>query len=75
MAPRTSTARRGAPQPAPDQNPLQPPPADEPNVNAELFLDPMLGTPLAVYIEKDVERRDELVQLVTVSVSSSRRVI
>lgn len=34
---------------------------------AELFLDPMLGTPLALYIEKDVEDRDQLVELITVS--------
>ncbi|TFK54355.1 hypothetical protein OE88DRAFT_1733019 [Heliocybe sulcata] len=30
----------------------------------ELFLEPMMGTPLPLYIEKDVEDRDELVELV-----------
>ena len=37
------------------------------NVNSELFLEPMMGTPLAIYIEKDVQDRDTLVDLVTVS--------
>lgn len=36
-------------------------------VEAELFIDPMLGIPLAVYIDKDVHDRDLLVELVTVS--------
>lgn len=36
--------------------------------NAELFLEPMMGTPLAMYIEKDVTDRDQLVEIVTVSV-------
>ena len=34
--------------------------------NDELFLDPMLGTPLAIYIEKDVHDRDNLVEIITV---------
>ena len=42
------------------------PPEPTPNVNPDLFIDPMLGTPLAVYIEKDVDDKDELVKLVTV---------
>jgi hypothetical protein len=37
------------------------------NVNEELFLDPMLGTPLAMYIEKDVDDKDVLAGLITVS--------
>lgn len=36
-------------------------------VEAELFIDPMLGIPLAIYIDKDVQDRDLLVDLVTVS--------
>lgn len=32
-----------------------------------LFLEPMMGTPLTIYIEKDVEDRDPLVDLITVS--------
>jgi hypothetical protein len=36
-------------------------------VNEDLFLEPMMGTPLQVYIEKDVSDRDLLVELVTVS--------
>lgn len=40
-------------------------------LNDELFIDPMLGTPLAFYIEKEVQNRDTLVQLI--KVSQSRR--
>ncbi|KAJ3784380.1 hypothetical protein GGU10DRAFT_428532 [Lentinula aff. detonsa] len=32
---------------------------------SELFLDPMLGTPLAMYVDKDVQDRDVLVDLIT----------
>ena len=70
MAPvRSSAARRGATQPqaAVEQAPLQPAPVDDVNDNTDLFVDPMLGTPLSAYIEKDVENRDDLVQLWTVS--------
>ncbi|KAL4074033.1 hypothetical protein V8B97DRAFT_1937732 [Scleroderma yunnanense] len=38
-------------------------PNDAPN--NDLFLEPMMGTPLTVYIEKDVEERDSLVQLIS----------
>jgi hypothetical protein len=34
-----------------------------------LFVDLMLGTPLALYIEKDVDDRDTLVDLVKVILS------
>ncbi|KAL5528357.1 hypothetical protein ACEPAF_7493 [Sanghuangporus sanghuang] len=34
-------------------------------VNNELFLEPMMGTPLQIYIEKDVDDRDQLVELIT----------
>ncbi|KAF7976074.1 hypothetical protein HWV62_7630 [Athelia sp. TMB] len=34
-------------------------------VNAELFLEPMMGTPLPIYIEKDVHDRDKLVDIIT----------
>ncbi|THH01438.1 hypothetical protein EW145_g6916 [Phellinidium pouzarii] len=33
-------------------------------INDELFLEPMMGTPLAMYIEKDVVDRDQLVELI-----------
>lgn len=36
-------------------------------VNGQLFLEPMMGTPLAIYIEKDVEDRDTIVDIITVS--------
>ncbi|RDB16915.1 hypothetical protein Hypma_002405 [Hypsizygus marmoreus] len=35
------------------------------NVNLELFIDPMLGSPLAMYVEKDVEDKDIIVPLIT----------
>ncbi|GBE81221.1 hypothetical protein BKA93DRAFT_756282 [Sparassis latifolia] len=31
----------------------------------ELFLEPMMGTPLAIYVEKDVQNRDAIVDLIT----------
>jgi hypothetical protein len=37
------------------------------HVNPNLFIDPMLGTPLAIYIEKDVPDKDTLVDLILVS--------
>ncbi|KAI0655972.1 hypothetical protein C8Q70DRAFT_922742 [Cubamyces menziesii] len=40
------------------------PPVDEQNSPDDLFLDPLMGTPLAIYVEKDVENRDEIVELV-----------
>lgn len=36
------------------------------NAAEQLFIDPMLGTPLAIYIEKDVDDRDSLVELINV---------
>ncbi|GLB45092.1 putative BRCT domain, a BRCA1 C-terminus domain [Lyophyllum shimeji] len=65
MAPARSSARHAHI----DQNNAQRPPGNEQaadlNVNPELFIDPMLGTPLAMYIEKDVEDRDTLVALIS----------
>jgi hypothetical protein len=59
MAPARSTRR------AHSQN-VPPPPSDP--QTAGLFLEPMMGTPLTIYIEKDVDDRDDLVDLVTVRV-------
>ncbi|KIM45447.1 hypothetical protein M413DRAFT_66281 [Hebeloma cylindrosporum] len=65
MAPARSSTRRGA-----HISPVSPTPAardvqdDDPTANKELFLDPMLGTPLAIFIEKDVENKDDLSQLI-----------
>ena len=47
------------------------PPVDEQNSPDDLFLDPLMGTPLAIYVEKDVENRDEIVELVLVSHAST----
>jgi len=67
MAPARSSARLGHL----DQNNIQRAPLhdqdSELNANPELFIDPMLGTPLAMYIEKDVEDKDMLIVLISVS--------
>ena len=60
MAPARSTRR------AHSQN--APPPPSDPQ-HAALFLEPMMGTPLSIYIEKDVDDRDDLVDLITVRAS------
>ena len=68
MAPARSFTRRG--HGAHDEIQLPPDQSfNNPNVNRELFIDPMLGTPLAVYIEKDVEDKATLVNLVTVCIN------
>jgi len=64
MAPARSSTRRG------DHTSTAPtshdPQQDDPNVNKELFLDPMLGSPLAVYVDKDVDDREVVCQLIVV---------
>jgi hypothetical protein len=45
------------------------------HIQDDLFLEPMMGTPLAIYIEKDVPDRDTIVELVTVRVSSFDRIL
>lgn len=45
------------------------------DVEDDLFIDPMLGTPLALYIEKDVQDKETLVQLITVSRVNFRLVL
>ena len=61
----TSRARRDQPQHAPQPQNISPP-LDEENPNDDLFLDPLMGTPLAIYVEKDVENRDEIAALISV---------
>ena len=64
------------PQPPPPQAPpiqqLPPPPQSSPDEQhgevQKLFLDPMSGQPLQLYVEKDVENRDSLIESVIVSV-------
>jgi hypothetical protein len=34
--------------------------------NANLFIDPMMGAPLAIYIEKDVPDKDAIAELIVV---------
>ncbi|PPQ90542.1 hypothetical protein CVT25_015856 [Psilocybe cyanescens] len=64
MAPARSSTRRGHPAQVQPTSPVQSAETNDPNVNKELFLDPMLGTPLAIYIEKDVEDKDTISQLI-----------
>ncbi len=33
----------------------------------QLFVDPLIGTPLALFVEKDVDNRDAVVEAITVS--------
>lgn len=45
-------------------------PAPQPDINhgpsQDIFIDPMMGTALQIYVEKDVEDRDTIVELITV---------
>ena len=38
-----------------------------------LFLEPMMGTPLAMYVHKDVPDRDRVVDIITVSSCARHR--
>ena len=40
-----------------------------------LFLEPMMGTPLAMYVHKDVPDHDRVVDLITVSTSAPSRYV
>ncbi|KAF9050184.1 hypothetical protein BJ165DRAFT_991140 [Panaeolus papilionaceus] len=69
MAPTRSSTRRAAhhaqqPPPPPPPPPVQEQQPEDASVNTELFLDPMLGQPLNLYIEKDVEDKEELTELI-----------
>ena len=58
------------PPPQVQQHALQPqsPPDDQHGEVQKLFLDPMSGLPLSLYVEKDVEDRDTLIETIIVSV-------
>lgn len=45
-------------------------PADHVDPERELFLEPMMGDPLQIYVHKDVEDRETIVDLIQVSVQS-----
>lgn len=69
MAPARSSTRRGVhPNPVQSTPPVQSTEQSDPNANKQLFLDPMLGTPLAIYVEKDVEDKETISQLIIVSI-------
>ena len=61
MAPARNSSRR-----PPSANPAQ----DE-SVQSELFLEPMMGNPLAIYVDKDVQDRDTVVDLIIVRLRSA----
>ena len=66
MAPGRSSARRSA------HGPQVPPSgqhAEEEDIvtKKDLFIDPMLGTALAIYVEKDVEDKETISDLIIVS--------
>lgn len=66
MAPGRSSARRSA-------HGSQVPPSgqhaeeEDTVANKDLFIDPMLGTALAIYVEKDVEDKETITDLIIVS--------
>lgn len=65
MAPgRLRRVQTAAPQPQGPQNEQQ-----EQQEYPALFIDPMMGTPLPIYVDKDVEDRDNIARLITVSVN------
>lgn len=43
-----------------------PPPDTE---HESIFIDPVFGTPLGIYVEKDVEGRDDILETISVSLS------
>ncbi|KAI0758347.1 hypothetical protein BC629DRAFT_1125756 [Irpex lacteus] len=70
MAPARSSGRRARTkrkaQNAPPQEPVTVPDVDElASQYDQLFLDPMSGQPLQLYIDKDVEGKDHIAQLIT----------
>jgi hypothetical protein len=68
MAPVRSSARRGG---QPEPSPVHDADTLDPTANKSLFLDPMLGTSLSMYVEKDVEDKDVITQMIVVSTDAS----
>lgn len=68
MAPARTANRRGQrEQNNPQLQNVQADVVSDPSSKSDLFLEPMMGTPLAIYVEKDVQNRDTIVDLITVS--------
>lgn len=65
MAPARTANRRGQR----DENniDIQPNAGAGSSSNTNLFLEPVMGTPLTLYVAKDVDNRDTIVNLITVS--------
>jgi hypothetical protein len=69
-APDVQSQLQVPPPPPVQQQAIQPqsPPAEQHGETQKLFLDPMSGQPLQLYVEKDVENRDSLIESAIVSV-------
>ncbi|KAF9244866.1 hypothetical protein BU15DRAFT_71233 [Melanogaster broomeanus] len=65
MAPARSNKRTQHEHPVQLRNNQNDPSPSNDAPDTDLFLEPMMGTPLTVYIEKDVDDRDALVELIT----------
>ncbi|TFY68788.1 hypothetical protein EVJ58_g792 [Rhodofomes roseus] len=63
MAPARTANRRAQRDHAFQQPVAQPDPNHDPS--QDIFIDPMMGTALQIYVEKDVEGRDTIVELIT----------
>lgn len=67
MAPGRSSTRRAVHTPSTSHNEVGSELQNEGNiVNKPIFLDPSFGNPLAIFVEKDVEDRDNICQLIQV---------
>lgn len=64
MAPIRSANRRAQRDHSQQQSITQPDPNHDPS--QDIFIDPMMGTALQIYVEKDVEDRDTIVELIVV---------
>jgi len=63
MAPPRNSSRRTQ-----SANPVQ-----DDSVKSDLFLEPMMGNPLAIYVDKDVQDRGTVVELIIVRLRSAAK--
>jgi len=66
MAPARSSTRRGAHSASASHHEAAQDGQNDGHSATKLFLDPSFGTPLQIYIEKDLEDKDVLCQLIQV---------
>jgi len=70
MAPARSSTRRAVHTPSISHNEVGSELQNEGSiVNKPIFLDPSFGNPLSIFVEKDVEDRDNILQLIQVCVT------